>query len=62
MKKKKIDEVLNSANSFLRDVFYLLSSIDFASMTTERNNFSSLFQIICMTSSNLRLGSAFELF
>ena len=42
MKLNKIDEVWNSANRLLRDFFVLLSSKNFATMETWRNDFSFL--------------------
>ena len=42
MKLNNIDEVWNSTNALLSDVFGLLSSRNFAIMATWRNNFSSL--------------------
>ena len=43
MKLNKIGEVWNSANRLLSDFFGLLSSKNFATMETWRNDFSSLF-------------------
>ena len=42
MKLNKIGEVWNSANRLLSDFFVLLSSKNFATMETWRNDFSSL--------------------
>ena len=43
MKLNKIGEVWNSANRLLSDFIDLLSSKNFATMATWRNDFSSLF-------------------
>ena len=43
MKSNKIGEIWNSANRLLSDLIDLLSSKNFATMATWRNDFSSLF-------------------
>ena len=46
MKVNKIGEVWNSANRLLSDFIGLLSSKNFATMATWRNDFSSLYSLI----------------